>query len=101
MSKREEALDLNNKQHSMDELKKNIYAIGLNSILNTQKIDEVFAVNYILNKNFQLTDEEESITFDYVLKKQPHLDKNKLLRLYFIGPVDNKFPNFEEYARQA
>ena len=93
-------LDLKHNQYSLEVLKNNIYAIGLFDILRTQKIDEEFAVNYILNERFQLSDEEEKITIDFVLKMQSHLDKDKLLKLYIIGPTDYDFPNFEKYANE-
>jgi hypothetical protein len=98
MSSINQTLDLKNNKYSMDVLKENIYATGLIEILQTQTISEEFAINYILNERFQLSDDEEKITFEYVLKMQPHLSKEKLLRLYLVGPVDNDFPNFEKYA---
>jgi hypothetical protein len=82
----------------MDVLKENIYATGLFEILQTQTITEEFAVNYILNERFQLSDDEENITIDCVIKLQPHLNKEKLLRLYVLGPIEDDFPNFEKYA---
>ena len=91
-------LDLKNNKYSMDVLRENIYAIGLFEILHTQTITEEFAVNYILNERFQLSDDEEKITMEYVLKMQPQLSKDKLLRLYVLGPIDDDFPNFEKYA---
>jgi hypothetical protein len=98
MSFNNKTLDLKNNKYSMDVLRENIYATGLLEILQTQTINEEFAVNYILNERFQLSDDEEKITIEYVLKMQPHLSKEKLLRLYLVGPVDNDFPNFEKYA---
>ena len=92
-------LELTNNQYSMDILKENIYAVGLIDILKTQKIDEEIAVDYILNNRFQLTDDEEKITIEYVMKMQPHLNKDKLLKLYIIGPTDCDFPNFEKYSK--
>lgn len=93
-------LDLEHNHYSLEVLKENIYAIGLFNILRTQKINEEFVVNYILNERFQLSDEEEKITLEFVLKMQPHLDKDKLLKLYIIGPTDYDFPNFEKYANE-
>lgn len=89
---------LKNNEYSMEILKENIFATGLHEILKTHKIDEEFAVNYILNSRFQIDDEEEKITLNYVMKMQPHLNREKLLKLYIIGPTDYDFPNFEEYA---
>jgi hypothetical protein len=91
-------LDLRKNKYTIDTLKENIYAVGLLEILRTQTIDEEFAVNYILNEDFQLDDEEEKITIKYVMKMQPHLNRDKLLKLYVLGPSDCDFPNFEKYA---
>ena len=98
MSFKNQTLDLKNDKYSMDVLRENIYATGLIEILQTQTITEDFAVNYILNERFQLSDDEEKISIDNVLKLQPHLKKEKLLKLYVIGPTDYTFTNFEKYA---
>ena len=90
-----EKLDLNNNKYSLYILKKNIWAFNIWDILKTQKINEEFASNYILNKAFQLTPEEEKITIADVMKYQTHLDENLLLRLLIIGPPLELFPNFD------
>ena len=79
-------LYLKNNKYNLDILKENIYAINLLEILKTQTIDEEFAVNYILNKVFQLTSEENLITLFDVIKYQPQLNINLLFRLIVIGP---------------
>jgi len=89
-------LDLAGKKYGMYELIENIYSIDLTELLKTQKIDEAFVVNYILNKNYQLTKDEEKISMDFIMLHQPHLNKEKLLRLFVIGPQDYKLgPKFE------
>jgi len=93
-------LDLNVRRYSMETLKENIYATGLLSILKTQIIDEIFAVNYILNNSFQIAEEDEKITINDVLELQPQLNKDLLLKLYLIGPTDFDFPNFETYSNK-
>jgi len=90
-------LDLHNNKYSIKILKENIYALGLINILNTQKIDESFAVNYILNEDFQLTEEESRLSLHDIIKYQPHLNLELLLKLYFNGP-ETKLFNFEKYA---
>jgi hypothetical protein len=72
-------LDLYNRQYTMKELKEHIYAVNLLDILKTQKITSDFALKYILNKNFQLTKEEESITMEDVFFYQPHLRTREFL----------------------
>ena len=66
-------LDLKKNQYSTFTLKKNIYQISLIDILKTQYIDIDFAVKYILQKKYQLTEEEQQITPKLVLYFQPHL----------------------------
>jgi hypothetical protein len=89
-------LDLENKQYDMKTLKQYIYALCFFRILKTQKIDEDFAVNYILNPDYQMTREEELITINDVLEYQPHLKREKFeisFRKY-----DPDAPSFEKAA---
>jgi hypothetical protein len=72
-------LDLNRYQFSREELKDNIYMLSLIEIVKTQKIDVTFAVRYILNKKYQLLEEEEKITLEFVLTYQTHITKEELL----------------------
>ena len=89
---------LHNTKFSIDALIRNIYLFNLVDILKTQDLTEEFIVNYILNPNYQLTTEEKSITILDVLKNQKKINENKLMRLYFIGPVKSEKPNFEDYV---
>ena len=84
-------------KQSINNLIKNIYRYNLIEILKTQRLTEEFAVNYILNPRYQFTEEEELITFSDVLNYQTHFSKNKLLRLFLIGPNDTGGPNFGDY----
>jgi hypothetical protein len=90
------SVDLLNKKFSINELINNIYLFNLIHILKTQDLTEEFVVNYILNPIYQLTEQEKKITLLDVLNYQPKLNHNKLLRLYFIGPIDSNKPNFED-----
>jgi len=81
----------------METLKKYIYAIHLIDILKTQKIDSYFAVKYILNKNYQLTKEEESITIETVLHYQPHISKNELTETYFTHYLEDDSHNLSTF----
>ena len=83
--------DLKKNKYSINILKENIYALDLWTLLETQTLDEEFAVNYILNKDFQLTTEEENIKLVDVFKLQPHLNYEKLVKLFIIGPDENLF----------
>jgi hypothetical protein len=91
-------MNLYSTKFSMDALINNIYLFNLVDILKTQDLTEEFIVNYILNPIYQLTDEEKSITVLDVLKNQKKINENKLMRLYFIGPVKSIKPNFEDFV---
>jgi hypothetical protein len=90
------SVNLLNTKYSINALINNIYLFNLIDILKTQDLTEEFVVNYILNPIYQLTEEEKKITLLDVLNYQPNLNYNKLLRLYFIGPIDSNKPNFED-----
>lgn len=70
-------LDLYNKKYDRKTLKENIYAVKLLDILKTQTVDVKFAVRYILNKKYQLHD-DDNLTAPDVLKYQPHITYDKL-----------------------
>lgn len=72
-------LDLYNNKYDRQILKDNIYAVKLMDILKTQKLDVTFIVRYILNNNYQFTQEEEEITIDTVLKYQKHIALHELI----------------------
>ena len=94
-------LELHKQQYNMETLKEHIFAVPLLDILKFQKIDETFAVQFILNKSYQLLEEEENLTLYDVIHFQPHLNPKKLFFLYSMQHTDNynhAFPNFEEYS---
>ena len=70
-------LNLYNKKYDRKTLKANIYNIKLIDILKTQKIDVTFAARYILNKKYQLIEEDNLVAND-VLKYQPHITYDQL-----------------------
>jgi hypothetical protein len=70
-------LDLYNNKYDRQTLKDNIYSVKLIDILKTQKIDVTFAVRYILNKKYQLH-EDDDITTPVVLYYQPHITYNEI-----------------------
>lgn len=88
-------LDLYNKVYDIETLKKNIYAIKFIDILKTQKIDASFAVRYILNKNYQLH-EEDIINEETVLYYQPHISHLSLIIAKIsYTPDDDSVEDFE------
>lgn len=95
------SIDLKNKQYTTKELAKNIYALSLWDILQTQHLDEAFVVYFLLNENYQFLPEEEKITFADILQYQPHLQFNTLLHLYIFGGnlimnYKNEAPSFDK-----
>ena len=94
-------LDLYNNKYDMQTLKENIYAVSLWDILKTQILTKDFCVKYILNKNYQMLEEDEKITVKDVLRLQSHIDKRELL----VGIVnycseDDSFEDFESFANR-
>jgi len=95
-------LDLYNKQYDMKTLKENIYAHDSWDILKTQVLTKEFCIKYILNKNYQMSKEEEKITIKDVLKLQSHIDKRDLL----VGIVnykyeDDSYEDFESFSNRS
>jgi hypothetical protein len=72
-------IDLFNNKYDRKILKEYIYAVKLIDILKTQIIDETFAARYILNKKYQIDEEDEKITFQDVLRLQPHIKRYNLI----------------------
>jgi hypothetical protein len=95
-------LDLTNKQYDMTVLKENIYAHNLWDILKTQVLTKEFCVKYILNKNYQFTEEDEKITFKDVLRLQPHIEKKELLiGIVNYSPDDDSYEDFESFSNRT
>jgi hypothetical protein len=91
-------LDLYNNKYDRKTLKDNIYVIKLIDILKTQTIDVTFAVRYILNKKYQLNDEDNLIAPD-VLKYQPQISYEELQKaLSDYESDDDSVDDFETVA---
>jgi hypothetical protein len=88
-------IDLYKNIYNRQTLKDNIYNVKLIDILKTQKIDVFFAVRYILNRKYQLH-EDDNITSDIVLKYQPHITYEQLQEsLLNYESDDDSVDNFE------
>jgi len=97
--------DLYNNQYDYETLKINIYAVSLIDILKTQILTADFCVKYILNKNFQLADEDQNINIDLVRQLQPHLTEDDFIRAELGVSMKrinreriDSFEDFESYA---
>ena len=65
--------DLYFKKYSMEVLEYNIENLLLYAILKTQYLTKEFVVDYILNEDYQITEEEKYIDESIVVRYQPHL----------------------------
>ena len=91
-------LDLKNNQYDRETLKKHIYELNLWDILRTQKIDVTFAVRYILNPKYQLTDSEQTIDVKDVLFFQTHIDKRSLeIEMILYHADDDSISTFNHF----
>jgi hypothetical protein len=81
-------LDLYNNKYDMYVLKEYIYAVSLMDIIKTQIIDVNFAVRYILNKKYQLN-ENDNVTAQMILQFQPHISYDKLQKALLEYDSDN------------
>ena len=94
-------LDLYNNKYDRETLKQNIYAVKLIDILKTQILDISFIVRYILSDLYQLTDQDKSIDVDLVLKYQPHIDKQELMKYMLEYDSDeDSIEDFETYSKR-
>lgn len=100
--------DLYKNQYNYETLKTNIYAVSLLDILKTQQLTGEFCIKYILNPNFQLSEQDEKITIELVKFLQPHISDEDFL----IASInaDNKksrkqridsFEDFESFSNKS
>lgn len=93
-------LDLYNKKYDRETLRDNIYNVKLIDILKTQKIDVTFATRYILNKKYQLIEEDNLVASD-VLKYQKHITYDQLQRaICDYESDDDSVVNFETVSNR-
>jgi hypothetical protein len=79
-------LDLKNEQYDMHILRKHIYEVNLWDIITYQKINEEFAIKYILNPRYKLSESEKKIDIHDIMFHQPHLIKKKLF--FYLKSID-------------
>jgi len=80
-------LDLlrNKNKYSIDELRENAHNLNKNFLLHTQKLDEQFCVEFILDIRID-TGDEDAYNFceSSILEWQPHLDEKLFMELRAI-----------------
>lgn len=92
-------LDLYNNKYDRKTLKENIYAVKLIDILKTQKLDITFIVRYILSDLYQFTDEDKKINVETVIKYQPHIDRETLIKaIVDYNSDDDSVEDFQSYC---
>lgn len=94
-------LDLYNNKYDRQTLKNHIYSLHLLDILKTQILDTSFIVRYILNKLYQLTEEDKKINIDVVLKFQPHIERKELeYTITNYNSDDDSVTDFQRYLEE-
>ena len=100
-------IELYSNQYDYKTLKANIYVVSLIDVLKTQKLTADFCVKYILNTDFQLRDEEETITISMVKTYQPHILDidfvNAIIRATnkkLLGQRIDSIEDFESYMNK-
>ena len=94
-------IDLSNNKYDRKTLKEYIYAVKMIDILKTQIIDETFAARYILNKKYQFDEEDEKLTYQDVLRLQPHINANCLKKeIIMYVSDDDSVEDFETIANK-
>ena len=99
--------DLYKNQYDYETLKANIYAVSLMDVLKTQKLTADFCVKYILNKDFQFLNEDQSITIEIVKKYQKHISHVELIASVMkatnkkmLGNRIDSIEDFESYMNK-
>lgn len=94
-------IDLSNNKYDRKTLKEYIYAVKMIDILKTQIIDETFAARYILNKKYQFDEEDEKLTYQDVLRLQPHINPYNLKKaVHTYDSDDDSVEDFETVANK-
>lgn len=95
-------LDLYNNKYDRKTLKDHIYELKLIEILKTQTLDITFIVRYILSDLYQFDDEDRRIDVDMVIKYQPHIQREKLMKLLLTyNSDDDSIEDFETYSKRT
>lgn len=89
--------ELYKKQFDYDTLKANIYVVSLLDLLKTQKLTKEFCIKYILNSDYQLLPEEQTIDVELVKKYQPHISISLSDLSVRTNKRQNSFPTFDSF----
>ena len=84
-------LDLTNKSYTTKVLTFHIYENSLVEVYKTQTLSKEFVADYILNPEYQLTEEENQITIHNVLEYQRHLSLDDIIHALKTSNTREKF----------
>lgn len=94
-------LNLYNNKYNRQILKEHIYVLKFIDILKTQTLEITFIVRYILNKLYQLDEEDKSIDVDLVLKYQPHIQRAELINaLEYYDSDEDSVEDFQSFSER-
>jgi hypothetical protein len=96
--------DLYKNQYPRNILKDNIYGVSLMDILKTQILTAEFCVKYILNSDFQISEEDQKIDMELVIELQPHITRIEFVSAQVEATKNKQLKqrvdsfDFEEYS---
>jgi hypothetical protein len=73
-------LDLYENQYSVQVLGENIQNLSISTLIKYQKLTGEFIATYCLDENAMSEEEKYLITMKYILKCQPHLTQENILK---------------------
>ena len=71
--------DLRKNKYPLDILIKNVCNLSTKTLLRWQILDADFCKKYILDESYLSVEESYLVTYDYILKTQPHLKFEDLI----------------------
>ena len=71
-------LDLYSGKFPTNVLVANIDSLDLMTVIKTQELTYDFIIEYVLNDQYQITPEEQTIDMYDVVRNQPHIDISEL-----------------------
>ena len=73
--------DIEKNKYSIEELEKNIRPLSMTMLVNYQILTADFCAKYILDEaNMDCYEERDRLDYWYVLRKQPHISREEMLK---------------------
>lgn len=94
-------LDLYNNKYDRKTLKQHIYDVNLIDLVKTQTLDITFIVRYIMSDIYKLTEKDNIIDMNLLLKYQPHIKSEDLIyALQYYDSDDDSIEDFQTYSER-